>query len=206
MVFRAGKELRIRAPSSEYYAVARITEELPQDFAISDLPMFVKLVSEFKNIEFTDNKKSIYIRDFLQQNRSFEYVLSEPRLIQHLGVGPVPFPTDKIIANFKLELPDLRYLMKTIRTAGLSDVAVVSNGKKIKILGHDKKNSSSHKYSSDLVGECDKPFSLSFNEKKLEILFPGDYKVAIAKTDKGFYFTRWSCGEDIDYYIASDSE
>ena len=60
--------------------------------------------------------------------------------------------------SFTLKKDDFARLQRAITTLNLPDVAVVGDGKNIKLVATDKKNKSSNDY-SEIIGETDKKFN-----------------------------------------------
>ena len=83
-------------------------------------------------------------------------------------------------------------LQKAITTLNLPDVAVVGDGKNIKLVATDKKNKSSNDY-SDVIGESDKKFTAYFKAENFKMI-RDDYDVEISKAkDKSFCQQEQTC-------------
>ena len=131
-------------------------------------------------------------------NQSIKYFFADKSVI----VAPsksINMP-DKFV-TFTLKKDQFTKLMKGVTTLNLPDVAIKGDGKKIKLVGTDKKNKSSNEYSVD-VGEFDKKFTAYFKTENFKQIVD-DYDVAISKAKISHFVNR---NKSVQYWIALEPD
>ena len=101
--------------------------------------------------------------------------------------------------SFTLKKDDFARLQRAITTLNLPDVAVVGDGKNIKLVATDKKTPSSNDYSI-IVGEFAQKFKAYFKTENFKMM-SADYNVKINKQGIS-QFTSNSEGPQLTYWIA----
>ena len=107
---------------------------------------------------------------------------------------------DKYV-TFSLKKDIFAKLMKGVSTLGLPDIAVVGDGKEIKLVATDKKTPSSNDYSIT-IGETDKKFKAYFKTENFKMI-QDDYDVAISSQKISHFINR---NKQIQYWIAIEPD
>ena len=91
--------------------------------------------------------------------------------------------------------------MKGVVTLNLPDIAVVGDGKTMRLIADDRKNKASNKFDIEL-GETDKTFKAFFKAENFKML-EDDYDVAISKQKISHFVNRT---RPVQYWIALEPE
>jgi len=179
-------------------AEAEISEKFESEFAIYDLPEFLRSVELFEKPELKFNGGSnVQIADS-NSKQAIKYFFADKSVI----VSPtknINMPDKEVTFTFKKET--FAKLLKAATTLNLPDVAVKGDGKSIKIIATDKKNKSSNEYSLT-VGETDKNFMAYFKTENFKMI-SDDYDVAISKQKISHFVNR---NKPIQYWIALEPD
>ena len=172
ILVKPGKQLKTISTLKNILAEADIDNKFEQEFAIYDLPEFLRAVELFNksDIQFNGTNKLV-IKD-ANSRQSVKYFFADKSVI----VAPtksINMP-DKYV-TFTLKNKAFADLQKGIVTLNLPDIAVKGDGKTITMIATDKKNKSSNDYSA-VVGETDKEFVAYFKAENLKII-PDDYVI-----------------------------
>ena len=177
-------------------AEAEISEKFDSEFAIYDLPEFLRSVELFDKPQLKFNGESnVKIES---GNQSVKYFFADKSVI----VAPkksINMP-DKHV-TFTLKKDVFTQLMKGATTLNLPDIAVKGDSSKITLVATDKKNKSSNEFSLD-VGETDKTFSAFFKTENFKQVID-DYDVAISKQKISHFVNR---NKSIQYWIALEPD
>ena len=103
--------------------------------------------------------------------------------------------------SFTLKKEDFARLQRAITTLNLPDVAVVGDGKNIKLVATDKKNKSSNDY-SEIIGETNKKFNAYFKAENLKVI-GDDYDVEISQQKISHFVNR---NKPVQYWIALEPD
>ena len=147
-------------------AEAEVTEKFDSEFAIYDLPEFLRAVELFEKPALKFNGGSNVTIASANNKQSIKYFFADKSVI----VAPtkaINMPDQYV--SFTLKKEDFARLQRAITTLNLPDVAVVGDGKNIKLVATDKKNKSSNDY-SEIIGETDKKFNAYFKAENLKII------------------------------------
>ena len=176
-------------------AEAEVSEKFEDEFAIYDLPEFLRSVELFEKPDLKYNTGFVNIS---QQKQSIKYFFADKSFIVSPTKG-ITMP-DKHV-TFTLKKDDFARLMKGATTLNLPDIAVKGDGKIIKMIATDKKNKSSNEYSID-VGETDKSFTGVFRTENFKQIVD-DYDVAISKAKISHFVNR---NKSVQYWIALEPD
>ena len=179
-------------------AEAEISEKFDSEFAIYDLPEFLRAVELFQKPSLNFNGGSnVQIADN-NSKQSIKYFFADKSVI----VAPTKNITmpDKEV-TFTLKKDDFARLQKGVMTLNLPDVAVKGDGKSITLVATDKKNKSSNDYSIS-VGETNKTFTAYFKAENFKMV-SDDYDVAISKQKISHFVNR---NKPIQYWIALEPD
>ena len=179
-------------------AEAEITEKFESEFAIYDLPEFLRSVDLFDKSELNFNGgQNLTIKD-TNSKQSIKYFFADKSVI----VSPtksITMPDKHVSFTFKKE--QMNKLMKAATTLNLPDIAVKGNGKTIAMVATDKKNNTSNEYSIE-VGETDKSFTAYFRTENFKMI-EDDYDVAVSVKNISHFINR---NKPVKYWIALEPD
>lgn len=198
ILVKPGNKVQTISTMKNILAEAEITEKFESEFAIYDLPEFLRSVELFEKPELRFNGGSnVQIADS-NSKQAIKYFFADKSVI----VSPtknITMPDKEVTFTFKKET--FAKLLKAATTLNLPDVAVKGDGKSIKIIATDKKNKSSNEYSLT-VGETDKKFTAYFKTENFKMI-TDDYDVAISKQKISHFVNR---NKSIQYWIALEPD
>ena len=198
ILVKPGNKLQTISTLKNILAEADVTEKFDQEFAIYDLPEFLRAVDLFDKSELSFNGgQSLAIKD-ANGKQSIKYFFADKSVI----VAPtksITMPDKFVTFTFKKE--SFAKLMKAATTLNLPDVAVIGNGKSISMVATDKKNKSSNEYSID-VGESDKTFKAYFKVENFKMI-TDNYDVAISNQKISHFVNR---NKKVQYWIALEPD
>ena len=198
ILVKPGNKVQTISTMKNILAEAEISEKFDSEFAIYDLPEFLRAVELFQkpNLNFNGGS-NVQIADN-NSKQSIKYFFADKSVI----VAPTKNITmpDKEV-TFTLKKDDFANLQKGVTTLNLPDVAVKGDGKSIKLIATDKKNKSSNDYSLS-VGETSKTFMAYFKAENFKMV-SDDYDVAISKQKISHFVNR---NKPIQYWIALEPD
>jgi hypothetical protein len=198
ILVKPGNKVQTISTMKNILAEAEISEKFESEFAIYDLPEFLRSVELFEKPELKFNGGSnVQIADS-NSKQAIKYFFADKSVI----VSPtknITMPDKEVTFTFKKET--FAKLLKAATTLNLPDVAVKGDGKSIKIVATDKKNKSSNDYSIE-VGETDKTFTAYFKTENFKMV-SDDYDVAISKQKISHFVNR---NKPIQYWIALEPD
>ena len=198
ILVKPGNKVQTISTMKNILAEAEISEKFDSEFAIYDLPEFLRAVELFQkpNLNFNGGS-NVQIADN-NSKQSIKYFFADKSVI----VAPTKNITmpDKEV-TFTLKKDDFARLQKGVMTLNLPDVAVKGNGKLITLVATDKKNKSSNDYSIS-VGETNKTFTAYFKAENFKMV-SDDYDVAISKQKISHFVNR---NKPIQYWIALEPD
>ena len=198
LLIKPGNKVQTISTMKNILAEAEISEKFDSEFAIYDLPEFLRAVELFQKPSLNFNGGSnVQIADN-NSKQSIKYFFADKSVI----VAPTKNITmpDKEV-TFTLKKDDFARLQKGVTTLNLPDVAVKGDGKSITLVATDKKNKSSNDYSIS-VGESDKKFNAYFKAENFKMV-SDDYDVAISKQKISHFVNR---NKPIQYWIALEPD
>ena len=198
ILVKPGNKIQTISTMKNILAEAEVTEKFDSEFAIYDLPEFLRAVELFQKPSLNFNGGSnVQIADN-NSKQSIKYFFADKSVI----VAPTKNITmpDKEV-TFTLKKDDFARLQKGVMTLNLPDVAVKGDGKSITLVATDKKNKSSNDYSIS-VGETNKTFTAYFKAENFKMV-SDDYDVAISKQKISHFVNR---NKPIQYWIALEPD
>jgi len=198
ILVKPGNKVQTISTMKNILAEAEISEKFDSEFAIYDLPEFLRAVELFQKPSLNFNGGSnVQIADN-NSKQSIKYFFADKSVI----VAPTKNITmpDKEV-TFTLKKDDFAKLQKGVTTLNLPDVAVKGDGKSITLVATDKKNKSSNDYSIS-VGESDKKFNAYFKAENFKMV-SDDYDVAISKQKISHFVNR---NKPVQYWIALEPD
>ena len=196
ILVKPGNKIQTISTMKNILAEAEVSEKFEDEFAIYDLPEFLRSVELFEKPELKFNGGTNV--KISQASQSIKYFFADKSVIVSPSKGnSMP---DKHV-TFTLKKNDFAKLMKGATTLNLPDIAVKGDGKVIKMIATDKKNKSSNEYSID-VGETDKSFNGFFRTENFKQIVD-DYDVAISKAKISHFVNR---NKAVQYWIALEPD
>ena len=198
ILVKPGNKVQTISTMKNILAEAEVKEQFDSEFAIYDLPEFLRSIDLFSKPSLELNGGS-YVKIAEENSKqNIKYFFADKSVI----VAPTKTITmpDKFV-SFAFKKNDFAKLMKAATTLNLVDVAVVGNGSKIHMVATDKKNKSSNEYSID-VGDTDKTFKAYFKVENFKMI-SDDYDVAISSQKISHFINR---NKKVQYWIALEPD
>ena len=197
ILVKPGNTIQTISTLKNILAQAEIKEKFDNEFAIYDLPEFLRAYDLFDKSELKFNgAQNMTIKD-ANGRQSIKYYFADKSVV----VAPtktINMP-DKFV-TFTLKKENFAKLMRGVTTLNLPDIAVKGDGKEISIVAVDKKTPSNDY--SIVVGESDKKFTAYFKTENFKMI-PDDYDVAISKAKISHFINK---GKPIQYWIAIEPD
>ncbi len=197
ILVKPGNTIQTISTLKNILAQADIKEKFESEFAIYDLPEFLRAYDLFDKSELKFNgAQNMTIKD-ANGRQSIKYYFADKSVV----VAPtktINMP-DKFV-TFTLKKENFAKLMRGVTTLNLPDIAVKGDGKEISIVAVDKKTPSNDY--SIVVGESDKKFTAYFKTENFKMI-PDDYDVAISKAKISHFINK---GKPIQYWIAIEPD
>ena len=198
ILVKPGNKLQTISTLKNILAEADVTEKFDQEFAIYDLPEFLRAVDLFDKSDLNFNgSQNLIIKDS-NSKQSIKYYFADKSVV----VAPSKMITmpDKYV-TFQLKKDVFAKLIKAVTTLNLPDISVTGDGKEIKLVATDKKTPSSNDYSI-VVGETDKKFTAYFKTENFKMI-QDDYDVAISAQKISHFINR---NKPIQYWVAIEPD
>ena len=197
LLIKPGNKVQTISTMKNILAEAEVSEKFESEFAIYDLPEFLRSVELFDKPELKFNGGG-YVNISKGNSRGIKYFFADKSVIVSPSKG-INMP-DKHV-TFTLKKDDFTDLMKGATTLNLPDISVVGKDGKISLVATDKKNKSSNTYSVN-VGETDKEFTAYFRTENFKQIVD-DYDVAISKAKISHFVNR---NKAVQYWIALEPD
>ena len=198
ILVKPGNKIQTISTMKNILAEAEVTEKFDSEFAIYDLPEFLRAVELFEKPALKFNGGSNVTIASANNKQSIKYFFADKSVIVAPTKG-ISMP-DKFV-DFTITKDNFARLMKGTTTLNLPDVAVKGDGNTIKMIATDKKNKSSNQYSID-VGESDKKFTAYFRTENFKQIVD-DYDVVISKAKISHFVNR---NKPVQYWIALEPD
>ena len=198
ILVKPGKTVQTISTMKNILAEAEIKEEFSSEFAIYDLPEFLRSIELFDSPKLNFNGGANVTINEEKSKQNIKYFFADKSVI----VAPtkaINMPDQYV--SFTLKKDDFARLQRAITTLNLPDVAVVGDGKNIKLVATDKKNKSSNDY-SEIIGETDKKFNAYFKAENLKVI-GDDYDVEISQQKISHFVNR---NKPVQYWIALEPD
>ena len=197
ILVKPGNTIQTISTLKNILAQADIKEKFESEFAIYDLPEFLRAYDLFDKSELKFNgAQNMVIKD-ANGRQSIKYYFADKSVV----VAPtktIAMP-DKFV-TFTLKKENFAKLMRGVTTLNLPDIAVKGDGKEISIVAVDKKTPSNDY--SIVVGESDKKFTAYFKTENFKMI-EDDYDVAISKAKISHFINK---SKPIQYWIAIEPD
>lgn len=193
ILVREGSELRTISTMKDTFAVAKVEENFPQEFAIYDLTSLLALLtlSEDQEIEFGELSLKI-----VKNNGEFEYFYADPSIIV--------FPPNKDIKiephfSFSLTKEELVTITKAAAIVSAPFFSFVADKGKVTLSVGDPATPASNSYKK-VVGEFDEDFNVKLPVSMLKVI-PENYEVSLTKKK---YVQFKNSERGLNYVFAAD--
>lgn len=176
MFFLEGSRQRTFTPLRVVYGEAVVQESFPKDFALYDVPMFLGLLSMFKDpdLEFSDNKVTI-----IEGNHTATYRYCNPGLIVH-PEKEKNIQLGELLYSFELSAESYKTILKAVNLYQQEMIAIIADGTDI-VVKTMKENDSKADGMSYKIGESDQKFTIAIKVENLKFL-EHSYDVSIMKS------------------------
>lgn len=198
ILVKEGNKLSTISTMKNILAEADISESFDQEFAIYDLPEFLRSIDLFAKPKLEFNGGSNVVIADENSRQKIKYFFADKSVITAPSKS-ITMPESFVSFTLKKEM--FEKLMKGVTTLNLPDVSVVGDGKNITLRASDRKNNTSNTYSVD-VGESDKKFEAHYKAENFKLV-TDDYDVAIS-SQKISHFTNRS--RPVQYWIALEPD
>tara|TARA_Y100000356_G_scaffold21132_1_gene14963 strand:+ start:53 stop:718 length:666 start_codon:yes stop_codon:yes gene_type:complete len=198
ILVKEGNKLSTISTMKNILAEADISESFDQEFAIYDLPEFLRSIDLFAKPKLEFNGGSNVMIADENSRQKIKYFFADKSVITAPSKS-ITMPESFVSFTLKKEM--FEKLMKGVTTLNLPDVSVVGDGKNITLRAADRKNNTSNTYSVD-VGESDKKFEAHYKAENFKLV-TDDYDVAIS-SQKISHFTNRS--RPVQYWIALEPD
>ena len=158
ILVKEGNKLSTISTMKNILAEADISESFDQEFAIYDLPEFLRSIDLFAKPKLEFNGGSNVMIADENSRQKIKYFFADKSVITAPSKS-ITMPESFVSFTLKKEM--FEKLMKGVTTLNLPDVSVVGDGKNITLRASDRKNNTSNTYSVD-VGESDKKFEAHY--------------------------------------------
>jgi len=198
ILVKPGNTIQTISTMKNILAEAEVSEKFDSEFAIYDLPEFLRAVELFEKPALKFNGGSNVTIASSNNKQAIKYFFADKSVI----VAPTKTITmpDTEIA-FKLSKDNLSKLMKGVVTLNLPDIEVIGNGTTIQLVANDRKNKASNKFSID-IGTTDKTFKAYFKAENFKMI-EDDYDVSVSKQKISHFVGRQ---KPVQYWIALEPE
>ena len=198
ILVKEGNKLSTISTMKNILAEADISESFDQEFAIYDLPEFLRSIDLFAKPKLEFNGGSNVMIADENSRQKIKYFFADKSVI----TAPSKSKTmPESFVSFTLKKEMFEKLMKGVTTLNLPDVSVVGDGKNITLRASDRKNNTSNTYSVD-VWESNKKFEAHYKAENFKLV-TDDYDVAIS-SQKISHFTNRS--RPVQYWIALEPD
>ena len=198
ILVKEGNKLSTISTMKNILAEADISESFDQEFAIYDLPEFLRSIDLFAKPKLEFNGGSNVMIADENSRQKIKYFFADKSVITAPSKS-ITMPESFVSFTLKKEM--FAKLMKGVTTLNLPDIAVIGDGKNITLRASDRKNNTSNTYSVD-VGESDKKFEAHYKAENFKLV-TDDYDVAIS-SQKISHFTNRS--RPVQYWIALEPD
>ena len=198
ILVKPGKKLNTISTMKNILATADVKEDFEQEFAIYDLPEFLRTLDLFETPTLKFNGGSSVGISGKDGGSSSKYTFADKSVI----VAPtkaISMPDTDI--TFKFDKANLNRLMKGVVTLNLPDIEVIGDGSKIKLVANDRKNKASNKFDIE-IGTTDKTFKAYFKAENFKMI-EDDYDVVVSKQKISHFVARQ---KPVQYWIALEPE
>lgn len=175
ILFKPGNRIKTMNLIGNIYADCVVEETFPIEFGIYDLNQFLGGLTIFEDPDLVfNNDKYLTISE---KNAKTKYFFSDPRMIVSPPDKELYMPSEDV--EFTLTTHYLETIKKVSTIYNLPDLSIVGDGSVIKMLLHNKKDTSSNEFSLE-VGSTDQEFTFNFKMENL-VFMRHSYRMILSK-------------------------
>lgn len=195
--FKTGNKIATISSTKTVLAKATLKDDFPQDFCIYDLNQFLSVHSLYKDSELDFDASNVI---FKSGRSKIKYRMTAKNMIVTAPDKDIPLSNPEV--SFTLKEEDLADVLKSASVLQSPNVAVESDGVKIKLTTFNAKDDAAHTNSIEVGDGNGNVFKAVFLTENLKMV-SGTYDVEIFS--KGLA-TFSNANEDIDYWIAIEAK
>lgn len=196
ILFRPGTEVSTLEPNKVILGRAKITQEIPKQFAIYDLPQFLGVLSLFNDPDVEFGEQSLTLKEG-KDSVSYKYAAEDT----------ITYPTKDltIISEdvlFDITADEISKLLKAASILGAKLIAIRGKDGKLTIgcEGDGDKGKDGFKIA---LGDTDKTFEVYLKLENIRTI-PADYKVMVTAANP-IKFIRLS-NDTLTYFVAIEAK
>tara|TARA_Y100000310_G_scaffold344909_1_gene460424 strand:+ start:23315 stop:24004 length:690 start_codon:yes stop_codon:yes gene_type:complete len=203
LYFKQGKKLRTISRAANILAEADIEEDVPQEFAIYDMPGFLATLGGFASPEFIfDDDESLLIEDSVHPERKAKYHFCDKDLIKIPPEKDLALPDEHV--KFSLTSENFRAVSRMAGVLDVEEIVVLSDGGKLKMGATNIKDEKSNQFFTELSDTDLPPFRATFKAESL-LLIEAPYDVTISSAGLSKFTCTDSKYPGLTYWIANDA-
>lgn len=195
LLIKPGTKLMTNSAGGTLQAEAVVVEDFTHEFGIYDLNEFLGILGLFNEPELTFSSTEVTVSESgtsVRYNAADAAILSAPK-------KSIGFPSAEV--EFTLTAADINTIRKVAATIKAPDVCFVGDGKQLKVVVKDKKNSSGNVFERAIC-ETSNTFQFNLREENLKMVAE-DYDVSLSsKRISRFSSTT----RELVYYVAVESD
>lgn len=201
ILIRKGNSIVTVDASKRILADAKLSENLPNDFAIHDLNSLLTVTTLLENPDFDFKKDKVVLKN---SNKSVNYIYADPSVVQDAQPLrqkiPTMFRDDSVVHKFLLSEEDLKSIKQAAAVMNLPYVSFVGDNSGIKVIAQDIANDTLGNFTLQISDECEAPFEHHLALDNLRVL-PGTYEVSVSPTITHFS----NKNSPLEYWIVMES-
>ncbi len=198
ILVKTGNKIRTISNYKNVLAEAIVEETFDIEFGIWDLGKFLGTISLFESPTFEFNEKNVVIEG--ENGATVVYYYSEPKLLTTVN-KELEIPA--AVVNCEIKEEDFKEIQNAAGVLQLPDLKISSNGDKINLTVHDRKDPSSNSYTFEVGDNSDgADFNFFFKVENMKML-SGDYDVKICKNSVAKFTNK---NKDLKYWVAMEPD
>jgi hypothetical protein len=198
ILVKPGNKIKTISNYKNVLAEATVEESFDIEFGIWDLNKFLGTVSLFESPTFEFNQKNVVIEG--ENGATVVYYYSEPKLLTTVN-KELKMPEAVVQCEIKEE--DFKEIQRAAGVLQLPDLKISSEGDKINLTVHDRKDPSSNSWTFEVGDNAeDADFSFLFKVENMKML-SGDYNVEICKNSVAKFNNK---AVDLSYWVAMEPD
>jgi hypothetical protein len=198
--FKQGKVLKTVSSGKNILAEVIINEEIPTNFGVYNIHEFLSVISlhkETPTFEFTD-KSAVIVGNKGRSKTNYRFC--DPSMLSLPPEKQIQMPDAEI--SFELTAEDFDWILRSASVLGLPNIAVESDGTKIKVLTIDAANDAAHNECLEIKDGNNDKYRMIFKTENIIKILPGAYDVRISS--KGIsHFTNKKI--PLQYWITTEA-
>lgn len=196
ILVKEGNKIRTISNYKNVLAEATVEEDFDTQFGIWDLNKFLGTVSLFESPTFDFDDKCVTIEG--ENGSKVVYYYCEPKLLTTITKEIKMPPT---VVECELFEYDFKEIQRSASVLQLPDLKISSEGDKVVMTVHDKKDPSSNTYSMNIGDhDGDSDFEFYFKVENLKML-TGDYDIEICENSVAKFTNK---NRSLKYWVAME--